>query len=115
MIYKPVVLIIMDGWGVAPDNDGNAVTRAETPNFFKYLKNYPVMTIYASGNEVGLLFGEMGNSEVGHLNIGAGRVYYQTCPRINSEISTGGFFSNPSLLKAVEKVKQNKSKLHLVG
>jgi 2,3-bisphosphoglycerate-independent phosphoglycerate mutase len=105
----------MDGWGVAPDSDGNAITRAETPNFFKYLKNYPAMTIYASGNEVGLLFGEMGNSEVGHLNIGAGRVYYQTCPRINKEIADGGFFKNEAFLSAIEHVKKNKSKLHLIG
>src|SRR3989339_1350353 len=115
MIYKPVVLIIMDGWGVAPDNDGNAVTRAETPNFFKFLKDYPTITIYASGNEVGLLFGEMGNSEVGHLNIGAGRVYYQTCPRINKEIADGNFFKNEAFLSAIEHVKKNKSKLHLIG
>jgi len=105
----------MDGWGVAPVADGNAITKAQTPNFTKFLKNYPTMTIHASGNEVGLLFGEMGNSEVGHLNIGAGRVYYQSCPRINQEIESGAFFKNPALLSAIEKVKKNKSKLHLVG
>jgi len=115
MPYRPVVLAILDGWGVAPDSEGNAVTRAQTPNFSKLLKDYPTMTIYASGNEVGLLFGEMGNSEVGHLNIGAGRVYYQTCPRINKEISEGSFFTNRAFLSAIEKVKQNKSQLHLIG
>lgn len=115
MKYKPVVLVIMDGWGVAPVADGNAITKAHTPNFTKFLKNYPTMTIHASGNEVGLLFGEMGNSEVGHLNIGAGRVYYQSCPRINQAIESGEFFKNPALLSAIEKVKKNKSKLHLVG
>ncbi len=115
MKYKPVVLVIMDGWGVAPNADGNAITKAQTPNLTKFLKNYPTMTIHASGNEVGLLFGEMGNSEVGHLNIGAGRIYYQSSPRINQEIESGAFFKNPAFLSAVEKVKKNKSKLHLVG
>lgn len=115
MKYKPVVLVIMDGWGVAPGVDGNAITQADTPNFTKFLKNYPTMTVHASGNEVGLLFGEMGNSEVGHLNIGAGRVYYQSCPRINRAIDDNSFFENPYFLAAIEHVKKNNSKLHLVG
>ncbi|HLD31336.1 MAG TPA: 2,3-bisphosphoglycerate-independent phosphoglycerate mutase, partial [Patescibacteria group bacterium] len=84
---RPVVLAILDGWGIAPDSEGNAITRAETPNFNKFIHEYPVMTLQASGNEVGLMFGEMGNSEVGHLNIGAGRVYYQSLPRINKTIA----------------------------
>lgn len=112
---RPVVLAILDGWGVAPASEGNAVTRANAPNFLKYLKDYPTMTIYAAGNEVGLLFGEMGNSEVGHLNIGAGRVYYQTCPRINKEIAEGGFFENRAFMAAIEKVKQTNGRLHLIG
>lgn len=115
MKYKPVVLTIMDGWGVAPGTDGNAITRAQAPNFTKFIKNYPTMTIHASGNEVGLLFGEMGNSEVGHLNIGAGRVYYQNCPRINNAISEGSFDKNQAFLSAIARAKKNKSKLHLVG
>lgn len=115
MPNRPVVLAIMDGWGIAPDSEGNAITRAQTPNFKKFLKDYPTMTIYASGNEVGLLFGEMGNSEVGHLNIGAGRVYYQTCPRINKEITDGSFFKNEAFLTAINAVKKNKTKLHLIG
>ena len=115
MPYKPVTLVIFDGLGVAPDSEGNAVTRAKMPNLKNYIKNYPVMTVYASGNEVGLLFGEMGNSEVGHLNIGAGRVYYQSCPRINNDISSGEFFKNAAFLKAAEHVKKNKSNLHLIG
>ncbi len=113
--YKPVVLVVMDGWGVAPDNEGNAITHARLPFFNAGIKDYPIMTLAASGNEVGLGFGEMGNSEVGHLNIGAGRVYYQTFPRINHEISTGDFFENKALAQAVQHVKKNKSKLHLVG
>lgn len=108
MAYKPVVLAILDGWGIAPSNSGNAITEAKTPNFDKYVQHYPAVPIYASGNEVGLLFGEMGNSEVGHLNIGAGRVYYQTCPRINKSINDQSFFTNDALLKAIEQTKRPK-------
>ncbi len=113
---------------MAPGAEGNAITRAQAPNFTKFIKNYPTMTIHASGNEVGLLFGEMGNSEVGHLNIGAGRVYYQNCPRINNAISEGSFDKNPAFLSAIDRVKKEsrvskdgtrhgfaKPKLHLVG
>lgn len=113
--YKPVVLIILDGWGVAPDSEGNAITQAQTPNFTKLLKNYPTMTLFASGTEVGLSFGEMGNSEVGHLNIGAGRVYYQTLPRINQAIASGAFFDNPAFKQAVEQIKKSTTNLHLLG
>jgi 2,3-bisphosphoglycerate-independent phosphoglycerate mutase len=113
--YRPVVLTIFDGWGVAPASEGNAITRAKTPNFSEYLKSYPTMTLYASGNEVGLLFGEIGNSEVGHLNIGAGRVYYQSCPRINQAIADGSFFQNQAFLRGIEHAKKNKSNLHLIG
>lgn len=108
-------MLILDGWGVAPDSDGNAITRANLPNYTKLLKNYPAMTLFASGNEVGLSYGEMGNSEVGHLNIGAGRVYYQTLPRIGTDIENGTFKSNNAFLQAVEHVKKNKSNLHLIG
>ncbi len=112
---KPLVLAICDGWGIAPANDGNAITLGNTPNFDQYPREYPVMTLYASGNEVGLGFGEMGNSEVGHLNIGAGRVYYQTFPRINKSIADGTFFQNPALMQAIDQAKNNKSALHLIG
>jgi 2,3-bisphosphoglycerate-independent phosphoglycerate mutase len=112
---KPVVLAVCDGWGVAPDGEGNAITRAKTPNFDKFIAEYPVMTVHASGTEVGLMFGEMGNSEVGHLNIGAGRVYYQTLPRINKHITDGTFFENKAFLSAAEQVKKNKSALHIIG
>ncbi|PLX27302.1 2,3-bisphosphoglycerate-independent phosphoglycerate mutase [Candidatus Parcubacteria bacterium] len=112
---KPVVLAILDGWGIAPDGKGNAITRAKTPTFDKFVREYPAMTLFASGNEVGLSFGEMGNSEVGHLNIGAGRVYYQTLPRINKTIDDGTFFDNKAFLSATDRVKKNKSKLHLIG
>src|SRR3989344_3125065 len=112
---KPLVLAILDGWGVAPESEGNAITPADTANFDTFTREYPVMTIFASGNEVGLSFGEMGNSEVGHLNIGAGRVYYQTFPRINRAIADGSFFENKAFLAAAEQVKKNKSSLHLIG
>ena len=112
---RPLVLAICDGWGVAPDADGNAITRAQTPSYSAFIREYPVMTLFAAGTEVGLQFGEMGNSEVGHLNIGAGRVYYQTYPRIQKEIADGSFFKNEALLKAAEQVKKNQSALHLIG
>lgn len=112
---RPVVLGVLDGWGVAPDHDGNAVFKAKTPNMDAFAENYPVMTLFASGNEVGLSFGEMGNSEVGHLNIGAGRVYYQTLPRLNKAILDKSFFENEAFLSAIEHAKKNKSDLHLMG
>jgi len=112
---KPLVLAICDGWGVAPDGEGNAITRANTSNFDKFIREFPVMTLYASGPEVGLGPGEMGNSEVGHLNIGAGRVYYQTFPRINKAIADKSLFSNEALIGALEHVKGNKSDLHIMG
>ena len=112
---KPAVLMILDGFGVAPDSDGNAITRAKMPRWNQLIRTYPTMTIRASGEEVGLGWGEMGNSEVGHLAIGAGRVYYQTFPRINRDIAAGDFFKNAAFLKAAEHVKKHKSTLHLVG
>jgi len=112
---KPYVLAILDGWGIAPDSEGNAITRAKTPNMDKFIRDYPAMTLLASGNEVGLSFGEMGNSEVGHLNIGAGRIYYQTFPRINKTIDDGSFFDIKAFVEAIEHVKKNKSQLHLLG
>lgn len=113
--YKPVALVIFDGWGVAPAGPGNAITLARLPNFSKYLKEYPAMTLYASGTEVGLSFGEIGNSEVGHLNIGAGRVYYQSLPRINQSIADGSFYDCAAFKQAIDQVKTKKSKLHLIA
>lgn len=108
-------MIVIDGFGVAPDGEGNAIRKANTPNFNRFIRMYPTMIIKASGEEVGLSWGEMGNSEVGHLSIGAGRVYYQTFPRINRDIVGGDFFKKDSFMKAIEHVKKNKSRLHLVG
>ena len=112
---KPYVLIVIDGFGVAPDGPGNAITQAKTTNFDRYIRQYPTMTLRASGDEVGLSWGEMGNSEVGHLAIGAGRVYYQMFPRINRSMSDGTFMKNEAFLQAIEHVKTHKSALHLIG
>jgi len=114
-IKKPALLMILDGFGIAPSSDGNPIMQANMPNFQKYIRMYPTMSIKASGEEVGLSWGEMGNSEVGHLSIGAGRVYYQLFPRINRDILAGDFFQKQPLLDAVEHVKKQKSKLHFVG
>ena len=107
--HKPAVLIILDGWSVAPPSDGNAITQAKLPNFTRFINTYPAMTLLASGNEVGLEWGQMGNSEVGHANIGAGRVCYQTLSRINKAISDSSFFENKVLLRACEHANKPKS------
>ena len=112
---KPVVLIILDGWGVAPPDDGNALMKASTPNIRSYIGKYPSMTLRSWGEEVGLMWGEMGNSEVGHLTIGAGKVFYQSLPRIKKSIESGEMFTNETFINAVEHVKANNSKLHLLG
>lgn len=112
---RPLVLVVMDGWGLAPPNPGNAVTLAKTPNITKYWSSYPHAKLLASGEEVGLPRGEVGNSEVGHINLGAGRIVYQDLPRINKEIADGRFFKNPAFLSAVEHIKRFNSQLHLMG
>ncbi len=112
---KPIVLAILDGMGVAQDSKGNAVTQAKTPNFDNYCQNYFCTTLQASGESVGLSYGEMGNSEVGHLNIGAGRIVYQNFLRINKSIVDGEFATNPIFVNACKNVQQNKSNLHLMG
>jgi 2,3-bisphosphoglycerate-independent phosphoglycerate mutase len=113
--YRPVLLVILDGWGVAPAAPGNAITLAKTPNLDKYIATYPAMTLVASGDAVGLSWGEMGTSEVGHTNIGSGTIFYQSLPRISKAIIDGTFFENPAFLHAVDHVKKYKSKLHLLG
>lgn len=113
---KPTVLLVVDGFGVAPSIDGNAVREARMPVFQRLVESYPAMTLQASGMAVGLSWGEMGNSEVGHLTIGAGRVFYQSLPRINVAIEQGDFYRNPAFLKAIEQVKNRKdATLHLMG
>jgi len=112
---KPVVLVIADGWGIAPAGPGNAIARAKTPNFDSMIKEFPTATLLSYGDAVGIKWGEMGNSEVGHLNIGAGFVFYQNLPRINKEISSGNFFKNETLIEGMRNVKEKKSKLHIMG
>lgn len=112
---KPVVLAVLDGWGIIQAYSGNAISQANTPNMKEFVSKYPSMTIRASGEAVGLPWGESGNSEVGHLNLGMGRIIYQDLPRINKAISENTFYQNKVLLAATEHVKDNKSKLHFMG
>ncbi|GEN32953.1 MULTISPECIES: 2,3-bisphosphoglycerate-independent phosphoglycerate mutase [Aneurinibacillus] len=112
---KPVALIIMDGFGYREEEYGNAIRQAKTPNFDKYWNEYPHTLLGASGLAVGLPEGQMGNSEVGHLNLGAGRVVYQDLTRVTKEINEGMFFKNETLLKAVRHARDNGTALHLYG
>ena len=112
---KRVLLCIMDGWGISKDSTKNATLVAKTPNIDKLYKEEPNIQIYADGEHVGLPAGQMGNSEVGHLNIGAGRVVYQDLTRINKAIKDGDFFTNEKFLNAVEHVKKYNSSLHMYG
>ena len=115
MAKKPYLLLIRDGWGYNPDFRGNAVYQANTPNHDKYVANYPTALVVASGENVGLPSANQGSSEVGHLNMGAGRVVYQSLMRINKEIEKGAFFTNETLLAAMNKVKSNGKNIHLWG
>jgi len=112
---QPVALIILDGFGLRDDVVGNAVAQANKPNYDRYWSSYPHTTLTACGEAVGLPEGQMGNSEVGHLNIGAGRIVYQDLTRISKSIRDGEFFDNETLLGAVRHVKANSKKLHLYG
>ncbi|MDD7482962.1 MAG: 2,3-bisphosphoglycerate-independent phosphoglycerate mutase [Clostridia bacterium] len=111
---KPLVLMILDGFGIAP-KEGNAIEAARTPNLDKLFSQNPLTQIGASGLDVGLPDGQMGNSEVGHTNIGAGRIVYQELTRITKSIQDGDFFQNEAFLSAIENVKKNHSALHLMG
>ena len=115
MSKKPYALIIMDGYGVNERHEGNAIYAAKTPNMDKYMAECPNTIIHASGMDVGLPDGQMGNSEVGHTNIGAGRVVYQELTRITKSIEDGDFFENEALMGAVENCKKNNSALHFMG
>jgi len=115
MSKKPLCLLIMDGYGIAPKCSANAISMANTPNLDSYYKNCPNTTLSASGMDVGLPEGQMGNSEVGHTNIGAGRIVYQELTRITKAIQDGNFFSNEVLCGAMENCLKNKTKLHLIG
>lgn len=112
---KPLMLIILDGWGYREAREGNAILAARTPNLDHLTEEYPWCFLEASGEAVGLPEGQMGNSEVGHLNIGAGRIVYQDLTRINLSIRKGDFFKNPTFLGAISNAKANNSSLHLMG
>lgn len=115
MSKKPVMLMILDGFGLSSDVEGNAVAAASKPNYDKLIKKYPSTRLTASGLEVGLPEGQMGNSEVGHLNIGAGRIIYQALTKITKEIKEGDFFQNVAFNKAIDKAIKADSSIHLLG
>jgi 2,3-bisphosphoglycerate-independent phosphoglycerate mutase len=113
--YKPVVLIVLDGWGESSNYRGNAIRKAKLPTIQKFNSFYPLALLQASGSSVGLPWGEPGNSEVGHITLGTGRIIYQSMPRITLSIQDGSFYTNEELLKATQNVKKNNSALHLMG
>jgi len=112
---KPLVLIILDGWGYAPPSNSNAISLARKPNYDKLIVEYPNTLVHTSGRFVGLPTGQMGNSEVGHLNIGAGRVVYMDITKIDLMIENGELFRHPLLLEALKHAQQNGRKLHICG
>lgn len=112
---KPVVLIVLDGWGVAQSGSGNPLEAADTPYFDDLIRTFPTVTLRASAESVGLSWGEQGNSEVGHLTIGAGKIFYQSLPRINLSVQTGDFFLNPAFMQATNHCKERGSVLHIIG
>lgn len=112
---KPLMLIILDGWGISQEKEGNAEAQAKTPYYDTLLDTYPHTRLGASGEDVGLPEGQMGNSEVGHLNIGAGRIVYQEFTRISKAIREGDFFRNETLLEALDAVREKETALHLIG
>ncbi|WP_302371246.1 2,3-bisphosphoglycerate-independent phosphoglycerate mutase [Acidaminococcus massiliensis] len=115
MRKKPVMLMILDGWGIAPPSSTNAVTRARTPHLDYYFNRYPHSQLRCSGEAVGLPEGQMGNSEVGHLSIGSGRIIYQSLTRISRAVKDGSLEKNPVLVKAMEEARDGGKKLHLLG
>lgn len=114
-MYKPVVLVILDGWGLSNNTQGNVLKTTSLPTIEKLNKFYPMTTLQASGISVGLPWGEPGNSEVGHITLGAGKIMYQNLPRVSLSIQDGTFEKNPVLIKTLENTKKNNSRLHLMG
>src|SRR5438094_3622185 len=112
---KPLVLVILDGWGYRAEREANAIALAKKPNYDKLLREYPNTLIHTSGRYVGLPNGQMGNSEVGHLNIGAGRIVYMDITRIDLMIRNGDFFKHPVLLEAMKHARTGDRRLHLFG
>ena len=115
MSKKPTVLLVLDGFGLNDNKEANAIAMANTPNMDRLMEEYPFVKGNASGMAVGLPDGQMGNSEVGHINIGAGRIVYQELTRITKEIQEGTFFENAALLAAIDNCKRYNSDLHLYG
>ena len=112
---RPTGLLILDGWGYRQETENNAIAMANTPNWDALLQNHPHTTIFTSGMNVGLPEGQMGNSEVGHMNLGAGRIVYQELTRIQKDIDDGRFFNNNSLLQAIDTAVSRKKKVHILG
>src|SRR5947199_152198 len=112
---KPLVLVILDGWGYRAERQANAIALAHKPTYDRLLREYPNTLIHTSGPFVGLPEGQMGNSEVGHLNIGAGRIVHMDITRIDLMIRNGDFFSNPVLLAAMKQARTGGRQLHLFG
>ena len=112
---KPLILTILDGWGCAPPSNANAISLARKHNYDRLLREYPHTMVHTSGRFVGLPDGQMGNSEVGHLNMGAGRIVYMDITKIDLMIENGELFSNPVLLEAMKHAKSGGRRLHIFG
>lgn len=108
----PLTLVVLDGWGLSPEVTGNAILTTPTPNFDKLMSIFPYTSLHASSEEVGLAWGEMGNSEVGHLNLGTGRIIMQDLPRIDKTITDKTFFQNQELIGAFKYATENNGDVH---
>src|SRR5690242_13667957 len=114
-MQKPLVLAILDGWGYRAEREANAIAQARKPNYDRLLREFPNTLLHASDHFVGLPDGQMGNSEVGHLNIGAGRVVSMDITRIDALITSGEFFTHPTIVHALELAREGGRRLHLFG
>ena len=112
---KKIILVVLDGWGISSEASGNAIARASTPNIDKFISFYPSTVLQASGMAVGLPWGEMGNSEVGHMILGAGKILYQNLPKVSLSIQEGGFFKNRVLMETINHAIKNNSTIHVMG
>jgi 2,3-bisphosphoglycerate-independent phosphoglycerate mutase len=112
---RPIVLTILDGWGYSPQQENNAIALARKPTYDKLISEFPSTLLHASDHFVGLPDGQMGNSEVGHLNIGAGRIVRMDITRIDALIASGEFFTHPTIVHALEAARQGGRQLHLFG
>src|SRR5688500_18019336 len=111
----PLVLIVLDGWGLREEREGNAIKLARRPTYLELLERFPHSSLVTSGEEVGLPVGQMGNSEVGHITMGAGRVIYQDLTRIDKSVRDGDFFAKPALVDAIAGCEGDRHALHLIG